>query len=224
MTDIFDEVNEDLRAERARRLAARFGPAGAALVVLLVLGVAGWQFWHKRQVQAAEATASEFLAATQASQAPKAGTAVADPAALATFDRMAATGPDGYRTLARLRAAAARAANGDLAGALVLWDQVGTDRAADPALRDLATLLWAQHQTDQGPADQVEARLETLLAPDSPYRSLALETRALLLIRTGNTAAAREVLQGLAADSSALAGVKNRANGLLDRLKESASQ
>ena len=30
------------------------------------------------------------------------------------------------------------------------WDQVAADSAADPLLRDLATLMWAQRQIDQG--------------------------------------------------------------------------
>lgn len=224
VTDIFDEVNEDLRAERARRFAARYGVVGAVLLLLAVAGVAGWQFWHKGQVHEAEATATAFLGAMQATAAPKAGSPVADPAALVVFDRLAATKPSGYRTLARLRAASARAANADLPGALGLWDAVAADAEADPILKDLANLLWVQHQVDQGQPDIVETRLQTLLAPDGPYRSLALETRALLLIRTGADGAARDVLQGLVDDNSALEGVKARANGLLARLDEGASK
>ncbi len=220
MADIFDEVNEDLRAERARRFAARYGSAGVAVIVLAVAAAGSWQFWHARQLRASEVTASEFIGASQATAAPRAGVAVADPAALATFDKLATSAPSGYRTLSRLRAASARAANADLPGALALWDQVASDPAADSVLRDLATLLWVQHQLDQAPPETVEARLQPLLAPDGPYRSLALEARALLLIRTGAESAAREVLQGLVSDSSALEGVKGRANGLLARLGE----
>ena len=53
MADIFDEVEEDLRAERARRMAQRWG--GVALVYMAcgVLGLIGTvltrETWGKRQ-------------------------------------------------------------------------------------------------------------------------------------------------------------------------------
>lgn len=218
MADIFDEVNEDLRAERARRFAARYGALGFGLVLLAVAGVAGWQVWHGRQVKQAETVASDFLGAMHGTAPSPAGAVAADPAALAVFDRLAAEGPDGYRTLARLRDAAARASSGDLPGALGMWDQLASDSAADPILRQLASLLWAQHQVDAGPAEAVDARLQTLMAPDGPYRALALEARAWLMLRTGAKAQAQAILQGLAKDPAVTEGVRGRANGLLAQL------
>jgi len=81
----------------------------------------------------------------------------------------------------------------------------------------------AQHQVDAGPPDQVEARLQTLLAPDGPYRALALEARAWLLMRTGDNTQARDILQGLTKDSAVPEGVRGRANGLLARMGDPAA-
>ena len=75
--------------------------------------------------------------------------------------------PEGYRTLARLREAALKADAGDLPGALALWDQVAADASADPLLRDLASLLWAEHQIDSGDPALLEARLKALAAPEN---------------------------------------------------------
>ncbi|MEJ1979354.1 MAG: hypothetical protein WDN49_27910 [Acetobacteraceae bacterium] len=58
------------------------------------------------------------------------------------FAKVAASAPEGYRTLARLREAALRADAGDLNAALALWAQVADDSSANQMLRDLATLLW----------------------------------------------------------------------------------
>ena len=49
MADIFDEVSEDLRAERAKRLAVRYGGWVLAAALLIVAGVAGWQVWQARE-------------------------------------------------------------------------------------------------------------------------------------------------------------------------------
>ena len=163
VADIFDEVNDDLRAERAGQLLRRYGAAAAVVVVL----------------------------------------------------QIAATGPAGYSALAYLQGGAVRAAANDLPGALAQWDALANAPAADPLLRDLASLLWAQRQTDTGPADAILSRLQPLTAPTNPWRALALETQAWVMLRQGQTEQARLVLAGLVADAAAPEGVRGRANAML---------
>ena len=217
MADIFDEVNEDLRAERAQRFVRQYGVWLLLLAVLVVAGVGGWQAWRWNQVRQSEAVAGSFLTAMRAT----AGTAPSPDAragALDSYTKIAGTAPEGYRSLALLRAAALRAEAGDGPGASALWDQLARDQAADPLLRDLATLTWAQHQVDAGDPAAVQARLQPLLAAGNPWRPLALEVQAWVLIRTGQDGPARDTLRGLAADTAAPDGVRGRANGLLSRL------
>ena len=206
--DIFDEVSEDLRAERARRLLQRYGFLLVVVVVLVVAGVAGWQVWQSRQRAAREAVATRFLAATE----PKAAQS------LETFSAIAKDGPSGYRALARLREAAAKASAGDLPAALALWDQISADEQADRSLRRVADMLWVQHQVDTGEPALVEGRIQPLAAPGEPWRPLALEARAWLRLRTGDAAGAEATLREIVAIPSAPPGVRARATGLLTRL------
>jgi hypothetical protein len=120
--------------------------------------------------------------------------------------------------LSRLREAGLKADAGDLQGATALWDQVAGDPSADPLLRNLASLLWAQHLMDNGDPSLLEARLKLLTAPDSPWRALAEEQLAQLDLRQGKTDQARTVLQHLAQDATAPNGVRGRASALLSRL------
>lgn len=214
MPDIFDEVEEDLRADRMRRLAARYGGLLAGALLLVVAGVAGmqgWRWWQGRQ--AAEA-ASGYLAASRDAAAEGADLkAVAD-----RFAALAAESPAGYRTLARLRAAALKAESGQRQEALALWEAVAADAAADPVLRDLATLLWGLHALDSGDPAAVEARLAPLAAPGGPWRASAEEIRALAALRRGETEAARRTLAALAADNEVPRGVRERAGRLLQGL------
>ncbi|MDT7951859.1 MAG: tetratricopeptide repeat protein [Acetobacteraceae bacterium] len=212
MPDIFDEVNEDLRAERARRLLQRYGFLLVIVVVLIVAGAAGWQYWQARQRSAREAVAGQFLAAMQEQ------TGSDRAKASATFTEIAKDGPSGYRSLARLREAAIKASAGDLPGALALWDEVSADEQADPSLRKVADLLWVQHQVDTGEPALVEGRIQALAAPGQPWRPLALEARAWLQLRTGNQSAAEKTLLEIRSLPSAPPGVRARANGLLARL------
>lgn len=224
VADIFDEIRDDLRAERARTLLRRFGPLLAVLVVLVVAGAGGWQVWRSRQAERADDVATSFLGAMRKADGVGAAAEAKDtPArteAAAEFGAIAGSGPEGYRTLARLREAALRAAAGDGAAALQLWDQVGADPAADPLLRDVAALLWAQNQVDHGDPAAVEAHLASLVAPGNPWRPLAEETQGLLALRTGQDARARELLRQLSTDPTAPPGIRTRTGVLLSRLGE----
>ena len=222
VADIFDEIQDDLRAERAQALLKRYGALLVVALVLVILGVAGWQAWQWRARETAQAVATSFLDAMRKSAPSPAGPAApaARDQAKAEFTALAASAPDGYRTLARLREAGLQAGSGDLPAALALWDQVSADTRVDPVLRGLADLLWVQHQVDAGDPAAVEGRLTPLIAPENPWHGLARENQALLAIRTGQTARALDILRGLFADAALPQGVRIRAGGLLSRLGE----
>ena len=211
MPDLFDEVQEDLRAERMRKLLARYGGLLAGLALLVVLGAAGlqgWRWWQDRQAMQA---ATAFLATVQAAAAPGAD----DRAVAERFAALAATAPPGYATLARLRAAALRAEAGDREAALALWDAIARDPGVEPLYRSLATLLWGLHALDGGDPAAVEARLAPLATEGGAWRYSAEEVRALAAIRRGATEEARRSLAALAGDQSAPEGVRQRAGRLL---------
>jgi hypothetical protein len=219
LVDIFDEVDEELRAERAQQLLKRYGGLIVAAVLVIVGAAAGWQAWRWYEARQDQAAAVEYLTAMTLADATAAGTnAASRTAAIAAFDRVAGNAPQGYRTLSRLREAALKADAGDLTGATALWDQVATDTSADPLLRDLASLLWVEHQIDSGDPATLEARLKALATPTNPWRPLAEEQLALLDMRQGKTDQAKATLRRLAQDVTAPNGVRGRATGLLNRL------
>ena len=219
MVDIFDEVDEELRAERAQALLKRYGGVIVAAAFLIVAAAAGWQGWRWYQARQDQAAAAEYLTAMTLAEPTAAGSNPASrSAAIADFDKLAATAPEGYSTLARLRAAALKADAGDLQGAAALWDQVAADGSADPLLRDLASLLWASHLIDKGDPALLQDRLKALTGPDNPWRALANEQLALLDIRLGKTEQAKTALRNLAQDTTAPSGVRGRASSLLNRL------
>ncbi|HEY8611110.1 MAG TPA: tetratricopeptide repeat protein [Roseomonas sp.] len=214
MPDIFDEVQEDLRAERARQLGMRYGGALATLALVAVIGIAGWQGWRWYQNREAEAAANAFLVVHRETEAQ--GTDL--KAAAARFDDIAAKAPDGYRTLARLRAAALKSETGDLPGALAEWDAVANDSDADPLYRDLASLNWVLHGLDSQDPAVLAARITPLAGDASPWRASARELQALIAIRQGNAAEARRILEGLTTDSAAPQALRDRATRVLAQL------
>ncbi len=219
MVDIFDEVDEELRAERAQQLLKRYGGLIIAAALLIVGVAAGWQAWRWYQTRQDQAAAVEYLTAMNLVESPAGvSNAARNSAAIAMFDKLETTAPEGYRTLARLRGAAAMAASGDLPRALALWDQVAGNSSADPLLRDLANLMWVEHQIDSGDPAVLQARLKTLAAPENAWHTLAEEQLALLDMRLGKPDDAKTILRRLAQDTTAPNGVRGRANILLSRL------
>ncbi len=216
--DIFDEVEEDVRAERVQQFFARYGWAVLALAVVIVLAVGFWRYREWRLERQDQAAASQYLIATTEANAPGESGAKARNAAIARLDQLAASGPEGYRTLARLRAAALLAQQGNVAEALRFYNEIASDSAADPLFRDLATLLWAQRQIDSGDPQILQARLEPLAVAGNPWRPLAERALALLDLRQNRADAARSILRGLAADATAPQGVRESAALMLDRL------
>jgi hypothetical protein len=212
--DLIDEVEEDLRAERAKRLAQRFGGLALAAVLLLLAGVGGWQGWRWWEGRKAAAAAEAFLSAAQSAAAEGADLG----AAAERFAAIAREAPSGYRTLARLRAAALLAETGQTEAALAAWEAVAADSGVEALYRDLATLLWGLHALDSADPARIAARLAPLAAPGAPWRASAREVLALAALRRNDAAEARRQFDALLADAATPQGVRERATRLLQGL------
>lgn len=213
--DIFDEVDEDLRADRAQKLLQRYAGVLIAAAIAVIAAAGAWQGWKYYETREALRLGGIYLAAMRDADATPPG-----PNAVAGFTQVAKEGDVGYRSLARMRQAALAAQSGQVSQALALWDQVAADTSADRLLRDTASLHWALAQIDTpGPADGlVEARLKAMVTPTNALRALADEGLGLLALRQGKIDAARATFKQLARDATAPQGVRGRANGLLTQL------
>jgi hypothetical protein len=212
VVDIFDEVDEDLRAERAEKLLKKYAWVLIAIAVAIVTAAAGWQIWTRHQKQRDAAAAARYIAVQNAVEQPGAR---ARPEQIAELDQLATSAPEGYKTLARLHAAGLKADAGDVPGAIALWTAVAADSNADPLLRDLATLQATGRQLDHGDPTQLEARLKPLAERGNPWSTLAQEQLAMLDLRQGKVDEARKTLQTLSFDIESPSGLRARASALL---------
>jgi hypothetical protein len=216
VVDIFDEVDEDLRAERVGRFARRYAIAFLGLAVAIVVCVGLWQawLWHVRQRDAAAATA--FLSVMDA--AGKSGSSGDRQALAARFSTVAETSPEGYATLARLNQASLLADAGKLDQANAIWNRLMSDDSVNPVLRQVAILGWASHALDTAEPSLIQARLQPLASDDSAWRPMALQDLALLDLRQGNRAAAAKRFQTLADDVTTPDDMRRLAGALAQAL------
>ena len=214
MPDIFDEVDEDLRADQARALLRRYGAFLVLAMLLTLVGVGVYHTWQERQQAAAEAMGSKFVAA-QNEAAKK-----TPPKNLPNqFADIAATAPDGYRTLARLQLGVLEWNSNQHDKAIADWQAVIDDSAAPPLLRELATLTSVQFQLDTGKPQLLKAMLYPLVDGAGRYRPLAAQLTALLDIRLGRTKEATEIIKSLVQDPQVPNGIRETSQDLLMTLQ-----
>jgi len=210
LADVFNEVDEELRQEQYKKLWKKYGKYVAAVAVVVVLGTAGSVGWKEYKIAARESESARFVAAVRLIES---GDPAQGSAALAALAEDAGSG---YRTLARLRQAAALREAGDHGVAVSVYDRLVTDGDADKNLRDLARLLAAQAMLDLGTAKEgVVKRLEPLLTDDNPWRYSARELLGALALQEGDIDTATREFTALSDDLTAPPGIRARAAELL---------
>lgn len=171
MVDVFEEVEEELRAARYAAIVRRGWPYAAGAVVLALLITLGvWGFMQHQQSEQAKAS----IAFDQGLQALQNGDL---EGADRKFAALAASAPSGYRTLALMEQAQVRVSKDKTEEAVRLLDQAAKV-APDVILGDEAKLKAAYLLMDTHPLAEVEARLTPLTDDKRPYRLLAREALA----------------------------------------------
>ncbi len=227
MSDIFREVDEDIRQEKYRRLWDRFGPWLIAVAVLIVVGTGGyrgWLYWQENQSQAA---GDNFFEAVRLSEDGD-----TEQAAELFGELSDATG--GYAAIARMRAATDMVQAGQTTEALAEFDAVSRDSSVDAGLRDIAAMRAAYLAVDTEGYAAVADRIEGLTGDAEPFRAGARELLAVAAWKAGDVETARRWISAIDDDPEAPTDVKRRvailtqvinsANGAADASAEGASQ
>lgn len=215
MSDIFREVDEEVRREQLKRLWDRYGLVMIAAAVLIVAAVGGWRAYQWYEAKRAAESGAAYEAGQQLAQDGK----HADAAA--AFARLAQQGTAGYRVLARLREAEELATT-DAKAAVAAFEAIAADSGAPPLLRDVAMIRAGFALVDQAPLAEVSRRIEPLAAAGAPFRHSARELLALSAWRNGDMAAARRWGEAAMADAEAPADLRTRMDVLLALLHETA--
>lgn len=193
-----DEVTEEVRRDRLYALFRKYGWIGVVLV-LGIVGGAGVTEWRKAQ---AENRAQAF------------GDAVLDALDLgAPEDRREALGAiatDGDQT-GILKLLLASDPETDREGTLAALDALAADASQPQSYRDLATLRRVIVAGADVPLAERRATLDPIAAPGRPFRTLALEQMAYLLVEEGKTDEAIAALTALTTDQEATASLRSRA-------------
>lgn len=207
MSEIFNEIDEDLRREKLRKLWEKYSVLIVAGAILIVAAVGGWRGYQYLEAKKAAEAGSAFEAAVALSEQGKSAEAEA------AFAKIAAEGTRGYRGLARLRAAA-QAATRDPQAAAKLYDSIVTDPAFSAPEQDLARIRSAGLLMESEPYAAMLQRLEPAAGEGRTYRHTARELLALSAYRTNDAVAARQWLDMIGNDARTPASMRSRVEAL----------
>ena len=132
MSDIFREVEEDVRKERLQKLWKAYGDYAIALIALIVLSVAGYELWQRYEESQRAKASAEFVTAQHVNNAAQ---------SVASFDSLSKTAPGGYGELAKLAEADAMPAAGQTQSAIGLYKDIANSDSGPVGATALARRL-----------------------------------------------------------------------------------
>jgi hypothetical protein len=215
VAELFDEVEQEVLREQLKKLWDKYSIFFIALMVLIVAAVGGWRGYQYLEAKKAAEAGAAFEKAVELSDQNK------HAEAEAAFNDLAAKAPSGYRTLARLRAAAEAAAR-DPKAAVKLYDDIAADSSVGTEQQALAKLRAAGLLLDSAGYPEIQQRLEPSTTAGSTFRHSAREMLALSAWRNGDMTAARKWLDAIAEDGETPPGLRSRAEALQAMLPPAA--
>jgi hypothetical protein len=207
VSELFDEVDEEVRRDQLKKLWDQYSIYIIAGAFLIIAGVGGWRGYQYLEAQKAAEAGAAFDKAVELSEQNK------HAEAEVAFNDLAAKAPWGYRMLARMRAAA-EVATRDPQAAAKMYDDIADDRSIEAEQRDLARVRAAGLQLDKSTYPNMLARLEASAAPGATFRHTARELLALSAWRANDAAAARKWLDLIAGDGETPPSLRSRAEAL----------
>jgi hypothetical protein len=211
VVDVFEEVEEELRSERWKRLARQWGPWVAGVLVLALVLALSWWGWDSYQTSRANEASVAYDRGMQA--LGDQDVAAAD----AAFTEAAAATGGGYKAMALMQRAGLAVTADRIDDAVTLFDEASR-ASRDPLLADSAQLRAAFLLMDTKPLAEVTTRLEPLTAEGRPYRAFAQEALALARLQAGQNDAARELFVLLSLGQDVPDSLRQRAQAAIESI------
>jgi hypothetical protein len=204
VSDIFREIDEELRRDNLLKLWVRYRWHIVGGVVLALLIAGSIVAWRDHQASERRAEATRYASALSLARTGKEG----DAAKL--FAGISQQG-GGYGVLAAFEQAELMARGGDRKGAIAAYDQLAASSTLDSEFRDLAVLLSVMQGFPDEDSKTAIDRLQPLTANGNPWRASALEMIAAAKLKAGDRGGALDIYKQIADDLSAPQQLRARA-------------
>ncbi len=202
------EVDDALRQDQFEGFFKTYGKPLLAGVLLGLVALAGYLFWHERRLAAADERSEQFVVALDELEAGNRKGAYDKLQALAAEEGTASA-----TSAALLRAGLAIELGkpGEAAG---IYEKVAADSGAPQPMRDLATVRWVALRYDELTPQQVIDRLKPLAVPGNAWFGVAGEMVGMAYLDQGKKDLAGPLFAGIARDKDVPSSLRGRSRQL----------
>lgn len=192
MSELFREIDSELRQDKAREWLMRYGPRILIVSVITVLLVAIGVYLREKEMERRAAATAELI--TIVGEGPRPTDLSID-----ALTRFVETTDGAVAAIGQFHLAGELARSGDLEAAMQNYRQLAVNSHLTPELQDLALLFDIMLRLDDvdQTVDDLLAELAPLTAPSVAWRFSAMELTALLQIRKGNEEQGKQIIADL---------------------------
>ena len=213
MADLFQEIDDELRQDKASRLWKLYGKYVIVVAIIIITSVGGYKFWQQKQLDDGEKASIAYEAALARS-------ASGDfKGAIDQLNEKELRITPGYAALSAMQKANLAMKIKDFEAALITYKDIAENDDYPQSIKEWASFRRAAVRVEKQIDSNASADLDKLIATDSPWRFLAKEIKAIKEIETGNNSEAKAIFSELADDENAPERLRVRAAEFLQTLQ-----
>jgi hypothetical protein len=218
MTDLIDEIREEIKEERYARLWGKYGNfvIGAAIGIILLTAIVVF-ISSQRHTTRSEAGSEYYAISSNLKQQNRSDM-------LESLESMYKGNKTHFAALAGLKRANVLIEENKKDDAIALYKSMSENNTLPLELKSLAALTYVSYVID-GDVNNIDEKelnkiLDSLIEDTSPWKYSAQELKGMLALRLGDVEEATSTFQLLSDDFSAPASLRKRAKLLADSIQE----
>ena len=213
MADLFQEIDDELRQDKASRLWKLYGKYVIVVAIIIITSVGGYKFWQQKQLDDGEKASIAYEAALARS-------ASGDfKGAIDQLNEKALGITPGYAALSQMQKANLAMKIKDFEAALITYKDIAENEDYPQSIKEWASFRHAAVRVEKQIDSNASVDLDKLIATDSPWRFLAKEIKAIRETEIGNNSEAKAIFSELADDENAPERLRIRAAEFLQTLQ-----
>ena len=213
MSDVFQEVDEELREEKYKSIWRKYKYYVIGGVILFVLGIAANAFWKDYNLKEINDRSERFFTALEMAQEDKVN-------AITLLEEFASKEEKNAKynvLIARFSEAAIRRSEKDFNGALVIYESLANNNISD-FYADYAKLSSVEMLIALNNKKEARLILDNLINNSSDLKYIAMEYLGYIEIDEGNFSKARTIFINITEEASSSVNMKNRSREVLSIL------
>ena len=213
MGDVFQEVDEELREEKYKRIWRKFRYYVIGGLILFILGIGANAFWKDYNLKEVNDRSERFFTAIEMAQEDKVNAITL----LEEFANQEEKNSEYNALIARFTEAAIRRSEKDYNGALVIYQSL-EDNNISNFYEDYAKLSSVEMLIALNNKKDAKLILDDLISNTSDLKYIAMEYMGYIEIDEGNFSKARTIFTSIADDALSSVNMKNRSKEVLSIL------